>query len=120
MPTRIVRKVLGQRNLQTTGTTVIYQVPDINTTAYIHFVNIFNNTAGGVTYSMWLNPNGSSTADTYLLAGTATIAARSSATLTLDGDTALILDKSGASLIVQAGTANALIVTAVGKEVIET
>lgn len=122
MPTVTTHKQLAQRKLSTTTPTVIYRCPDDNTTAFIHTIIVCNIDSTFRTYSLFLNPNSNTAVadDQNTLFDTEGVQPNEHDVHTFPGDCALILNASGASLIAQATTANTIVISVFGKEVIET
>jgi hypothetical protein len=122
MPTRIIHKQLAQRKLSTTTPTVIYSCPSDSTTTYIHTIVSANVDNVARSYSLFLNPNSNTAVDgdQNTLFDTESLAAHAHDVHTFPDDCALILNKSGASLIAIAATANSVVISVFGKEVIET
>lgn len=121
MPTVTTYKQLAQRKLSSTTPTVIYRCPDDNTTAHIHTIIVCNVDSTLRTYSLFLNPNSNTVVadDQNTLFDTESLQPNTHDVHTFPGDCALILNKSGASLMAMATTANTIVISVFGKEVVE-
>jgi hypothetical protein len=122
MPTRVIHKQLAQRKLTTTSPTVIYTCPDNNTTTFVHTIISCNVDSIARTYSLFLNPNSNTAVDNdqNSIFDTESLAAHTHDIHSFPDDCALILNKSGASILAMAATANTVVISLFGKEVIET
>ena len=122
MPTKVTYKQLAQRKLTTTGIAILYTVPDSNTKTYIHTIIATNLDSSARSYSLFLNPGGSTAVadDQNTLFDTELLAGNTHDLHTFPGDTALTLSRSGASILAQATTANTIVISIFGKEVVET
>lgn len=120
MPLVETPKLLSQRHLTSTGDVVLYTIPTSITRTLIKSIIVCNTTGSATTYSIWLNPSGTSTADAYAMIKIIPLAARASDQRIYPGDASIILEGSGASIIGTAGTASAVTITIFGIEVLET
>lgn len=123
MPKVVKHKQLFQRKLAGAAAEVLYRCPDDNTTTFVHTI-IAANLDGAVTrsYSLFLNPNSNSVAadDVNTLFDGEQVSATAHDVHLFPDDCALILNKEGASLMAMASTANTIVLSGFGKEVIET
>jgi hypothetical protein len=120
MPTTSTWKQLAQRHLRTTADQVIYQPPSNNHWAQIKTVIVCNTTGSATTYSLWINPNSTTTGDDFAIKKIIPIAARASDQSIYPGDSALILRGSSAALIAKPGADASLTITVYGIEIEET
>lgn len=122
MPTKVIHKQLTQRKINTTTPSVIYTCPDDSTTTYIHTIIATNIDTVARTYSLYLNPNSNTAAsgDLNTLFDAEQLFSKTHDLHTFPDDCALILNKSGASLMASASSVGTIVISVFGKEVIET
>lgn len=113
-------KQLAQRYVRTTSDTLIYQPSSSTMWTIIKTIIVCNTTGSAATYSLWVNPNSSTSGDDWALMKNIPIAATGSDQRIYPGDAGIILRSNTASVIFKAGTANALTVTLYGVEIEET
>lgn len=119
MPKKETWKQLAQRHLVTTSDTILYRPPSTSFYAVVKTVVIANVSSGATTYSLWVNPVGATSGDSFALAKGVAIAANTTVEK-LYTDGGLILRGSDAALIAKAGVVTAITVTVYGIEVEET
>lgn len=117
MPTFTTYKQLGQRVLTTTGDSLVYRVPNANTTTQVKVMVFTNVDALASTYDVYVNQNGADIGNQFALIKGRSLAASAFDMFELQGDCALILTGSSASFIVKSSRANALTVTLYGIEI---
>lgn len=120
MPIVNTYKQLGQRILVTSAAMQVYAPMDNNTTTFVKTIFIANVSNGSVTYNLYVNPNGTNSADQYALYKTVSIATGTTNVVTFAGDSGIILVGKNATVIAQSNTANAIVVTLYGFERRET
>lgn len=112
-------KQLGQRLPVSVSDVVLYRCPTSTTVTYVKTIIVTNTTSGALTYSIWVNQNGTEVGDRYALIKEMPIAARASDQRIYPGDGAIVLRGSDACLMVASSSGSALNFTAYGCEVEE-
>lgn len=118
MATRSTPKMLGQRLISTTASSVLYTVPTGVTRAHIRTLIVCNLSNGAKTYSIWINQNGTQAADQFAVVKDKSISANTDEARVYSDDFGIILG-SGASIIVSASVINTLTFTCFGLEIEE-
>lgn len=122
MPKITTYKQLAQRKINSTSPVVIYRCPDDNTVAFVHTIIATNIDTSSRSYSLYLNPNSNTAVanDQNTLFDDELLFSNTHDLHTFPGECALILNKSGASIMASASAVNTVVISLFGKEVIET
>lgn len=121
MPISQTDKMLSQRLVPATTDCVLYTVPDSNTTTYVTLIMVTNTTAASKTYDLYINQNGTQTADQFAMVKTRPLSANATDQFIYDRHQAsIILRGSNASIIAKASVANTITIALYGSEVVET
>jgi hypothetical protein len=117
MPILTNDKQLAQALVSTTGTVRLYTCPNSSTKTYVRTIAVCNTTAGTLTYSIYVNQNGSEIGDRYALYKAKSLTANTTDLISTSG---VILDGVNASIMVVASAANGITFTMYGTEVVLT
>jgi len=120
MATIATNKQLGQVMPNSGAATLLYQCPNSTTRTIIKTIIVCNVTAASKTYSIWVNQSSNTTGDQFALVKSTGIAANASDQRIYSNDSGIILQGSGASIIIQSSVGSSLTFTAYGVEIEET